>query len=85
MARLASGVLLVISILFSVTDVKAQQLAFPTAEGFGRFTQGGRGGRVIEVSTLRESGAGSLRACLEATGARTCVFTTSGTIHLNKG
>ena len=46
-------------------------VAFPGAEGFGRCSKGGRGGRVIEVTSLAEDGAGTLRACLEATGART--------------
>lgn len=62
---------------------EAQVKAFPTAEGFGANTVGGRGGRVIEVTNLADSGAGSLRACAEATGARTCIFRMGGTIALN--
>ncbi|MET0364216.1 MAG: hypothetical protein ABW169_06145, partial [Sphingobium sp.] len=59
-----------------------RQRAFPTAEGYGAASVGGRGGVVIPVTTLADSGAGSLRDCMMATGARTCVFRVSGTIEL---
>lgn len=61
----------------------AQQPAFPGAEGFGRYAQGGRGGDVYYVTHLHDSGPGSLRYGIEtANGPRTILFTISGTIFL---
>jgi len=56
--------------------------AFPGAEGGGALSLGGRGGNVIEVTNLNDSGTGSLRACIVATGARICVFRVGGTLKL---
>ena len=63
-------------------EVPPAVLAFPGAEGAGRFARGGRGGRVLRVTHLGDAGPGSLRAAVEAEGPRTVIFDIGGVIRL---
>ncbi len=61
-----------------------QQLAFPGAEGYGKYATGGRGGKVVTVTNLNDAGEGSFRYALEQypNEPLTVVFNVGGVIHL---
>src|SRR5262245_47184224 len=80
--QLKHSLLLTVIWLIKGMALTAQTIAFPGAEGFGQYTTGGRGGKVMVVNTLDDDGAGSLRQAVQAKGPRMVVFAVSGTIHL---
>ena len=77
--------LAVLSLALSLTScLKSSLPVFPGAEGYGTDTPAGRRGKIIHVTTLDDSGQGSFRAAVEASGPRIIVFDVGGTIALQR-
>jgi pectate lyase len=71
-----------LGVWIGLSAVMAAAATQSTAEGFGAKAAGGHGGRVIEVSSLKDSGPGSLREALSTRGPRVIRFSVEGTIEL---
>ena len=77
---LAGMAMVLFTIAATAADSKAP--AFPGAEGHGRYVQGGRGGKIVHVTNLNDSGIGSLRAAVNGSDKKIVVFDVAGVIPL---
>ena len=76
------GKLVVAALMACAANAASALPVIPGTGGYGMDTPAGRGGTVYRVTNLTASGAGSLKACIDATGPRTCIFEVSGIIVL---
>lgn len=75
-------ILFIITVCSNTFYLHAQLPAFPGAEGWGRYSKGGRGGVILKVTNLNDGGPGSFREAVMNPAPRMIVFEISGTIDL---
>jgi hypothetical protein len=80
----SSQIFITLFFLFVITSisVRAQELAFPGAQGWASTTTGGRNGKIIRVTTLNNEGPGSFREAVSTPGPRIVVFEVGGVIDM---
>ena len=74
---LVNKVLCIAALSLAGVSIAQALPVIPGAAGYGMETTAGRGGTVHKVTNVNASGAGSLKACIDGTGPRTCVFEVS--------
>jgi pectate lyase len=79
-SRILPLAILLLTAALPAVHASDKPLAFPEAQGAAAYTPGGRGGKILRVTTLAPSGPGSLLAALEADGPRIVVFEVGGVI-----
>ncbi len=75
--------LLMMAMVLCVVAAEAQAPAFPGAEGHGRYVTGGRGGKIVHVTNLNDSGTGSFRSAVSGSAKKIVVFDVGGVIALS--
>ncbi|MDA3855126.1 MAG: hypothetical protein PF569_02620 [Candidatus Woesearchaeota archaeon] len=76
----------IISLIILLTIISSTYSisVIPNENGFGMDTPAGRGGDIYKITNLNTNGDGSLKECIDASGARTCIFEVSGTIDITE-